>query len=516
MQSVISDKTYRHLSVLILFLTLAILIVANFFFTRPHNIGEWDDFALVSVSIINDGNTTISEADIAMAEKIFPAWHEAIGQYRLSGYYTANGDELSWYYPTFSFLCVPILKLFLLLNIDATYTFACTNILLYMCSLVFVFCYSRYQAKIKFLLLVTLCANPIIIYTAWISGEVFMFSFLVISLVLWDRKKFPMSALCLSIASTLNPTILMAGFILIIDFFHEYAKEFGFHNIFKHIKKVILLAVSFIPGLLPFMWNYYNTGHINLTAAAETDHSLINVFQRFHAYLWDLNLGVFPYYNILFLLFIMGLLLSVWKRKMKPLFWGIAFLSVCLAYSLEIHINCGMSGIARYSSWACVFMIFAVFSFHEQLSFQSKSRVYLEKSIFLSSIITTFMVCSILLTNPIGYLEMTPLSKCILDSAPQLYNPMPEIFNARVNHVDEIYYKQNLPIVYCNDEGQIRKILIAQENSAFLLSNIEGSESAKNWLAERLNSITGSKDIYISVTDKYPLFWQTNMNSQPK
>lgn len=148
----------------IIFIMLILLTVANLFLTEPMPYGEWDDFALVTVSLLHDGNFTVSQEDIAYAREVLPEWNHYIDSYRMSGYHADNGDELSWYFPSYSVLCLPVMWVLRLFGFSGTNTFVITNILLFISALLVICFQSKFREITKLGIIMALCANSVIIY----------------------------------------------------------------------------------------------------------------------------------------------------------------------------------------------------------------------------------------------------------------------------------------------------------------------------------------------------------------
>ncbi|MEG2165921.1 MAG: hypothetical protein RRY96_06475, partial [Ruthenibacterium sp.] len=78
----------------ILTASLFLLVIALLYHAPP--VGEWDDFTLLTASLINDGNMSVSQSDIAAAKEIFPELASTIDSYILTGYKTGSGAEIAW------------------------------------------------------------------------------------------------------------------------------------------------------------------------------------------------------------------------------------------------------------------------------------------------------------------------------------------------------------------------------------------------------------------------------------
>lgn len=113
-----------------LFIMMYVLVVlSNVTSHEPNIVGEWDDYSFPAVSILNDGNIIISKSDIEYARELFPKWNNAIDNYHLSGFTARDGNELTYYFPTYSAMCIPMILLLKQVSIPNEYAFAYNNII---------------------------------------------------------------------------------------------------------------------------------------------------------------------------------------------------------------------------------------------------------------------------------------------------------------------------------------------------------------------------------------------------
>lgn len=498
---------------LCLFLIIMMMYVGS---SGPKLYGEWDDYALVTASIINEGNFGVSANDITAAKDIFAGMDEQIDAYTLSGFVNKHGEEMGWYFPTYSIICVPLVVLFRLLHIPAIMAFGYTNLFCLLGALYFVATHFKFSKKSKVALIAVLSINPIIFYLPWISAEVLIYSLMVLGIAHWVEKDFKRAAFYISLASTLNPVILGIGIVMILEWFINLASgcsDKGIISLLRYYiscwKKIVIYGLCYVVALIPLVYNFYNIGHFNLTASQSTfteEASLIP--QRFLAYLFDFNFGFITYYSFLFILSMLLIIVSFVKRKWRYLEFIGSFYLVVVLYSVMRHINCGMSGISRYNAWNAVIMIFAVIVIGGEMITGNK-KVKIER-VFYSMVALT-VLCSGTIVYRFGpmyadrtsYVSMTPIVSYILDKVPALYNPLPSTFNSRVNHIDG-GYDYETPVLYISDNGEIKKILATAEDKEVLLDSVEGPEQDLAWFKEKLNQLQ-AEESYISIPSRYKI-----------
>ena len=505
------NKKSKIKSVLKVYLLIYFIILMMYCSIKgAHTIGEWDDYSLPTISIIEQHNISIDNQDIERFKLVFPEWADYFEEcFGLSGYTTRNGGQMTWYFPIYSFVCIPLVQLLRFLRLPPTYGFPYTNLALLMAMLIVVYRYLEINDKKKMLLILCLTINPIIFYLNWISAEVFIFSLIGIAMVCWYNKWYKRAALMISLAGMLNPTILSIGIVMIIEYLtkvlkdrreHEEVKKFAIRS----VKKIIVYGSCYIIALIPFVYNYYNTGHINLTASISgfTDGKE-TTFARFIAYLFDFNFGFLPYFSILFLTALFLIPLAICRKQWNYIKWMACFLINVFLYSIMVHINSGMSGIARYNAWGAVIMIFAVCIYFNKTLKKPILKVLTNILLIISTMLTGLIISAYgpMSASNTSSVCMLPIAEKVLNSVPSIYNPLHSTFNSRVNNIDG-GYDYPTPIIYCNSEGHVKKILATSEDAEEILNNYTVILGDEKWLKEQVDKLS-EKETYISVPFKY-------------
>lgn len=487
-------------------ITYLVIMLVYGMANRPWPEGEWDDYCLPTISIINEHNISITPSDVAKAKEYFPEWAEALDNYSLSGFKTKAGGEMAFYFPTYSLAAVPYVVLLHIARLPAVYAYTLTNLTAIFILILIVWKHMRIGRKRKLALIVLLTVNPIVFYYTWTSAETFIFAVIGLSLVFWCNREYKQAALFISIAGTLNPTIMVIGMAIILDYFiYILQKQRGEGSLLKRLKNefknIMTFGSCFVISLVPFAYNYYNTHHINLTAAHSgfLTGSSETVFQRFLAYLFDLNFGILPYYCVVFTLALMLIPFAIVKRQWKYLLMLAAWLGTIATYSIMIHINSGMSGIARYNAWSAVVMIFAVCLYFDSILTWKATKKITSGLLAASSLISAYIIFKYgpMRASNTSYVWITPIARRFLDNMPSVYNPLYSTFNSRINHVDG-GYSYETPIIYVDKNGAVRKILAASKDREILLNSYSGDASDKEWFVAKVNGLTKNAS-YISV-----------------
>lgn len=498
----------------LIFAYLILLLIYGLTFS-PVPVGEWDDYCLSTASLINDQNSTVSSSDIEKAKELFPEWSQKINKHGLSGFTTSTGDELPWYFGTYSAVCVPMVLVLEFLDLPAIYAFVLTNIFVYILTLYLVYKKAPLSDSKKLIILIMLIINPVVFYFTWISAEVFICSCVVLTMLFWSRNEYKKAAIAVSVASTLNPAILALAIVMILDFLtglFRKQKIRSFKDILVRFKtnseSIFLYGCCYIIAIIPFIYNYSQVGSINLTAALPRFRDSTGTFPRFIAYLFDLNFGFLPYFSFLFLLFLILIPFAVFYKKTRFLWLTAGFFGTVAIYSLMSHINCGFSAIARYSAWCAPIMLFGVVEYYDEII-----KVRLLKLMANISLIVTFVIMLFILylygpmsASNVSVFEMTPIAAMVLDVCPSAYNPLYSTFNARVSHIFG-GYTYTLPLYYVGNDGYVNKILTSKDSSETVLNDLLSSNPDDlDWLRNQLNNIKDSKEQYISVDRSHQIF----------
>lgn len=499
---------------------------------NPVAVGECDDYILPVVAIENHFSEFIYSKDLERAKRDFPELAEylqktydntegkGIGNTQ-SPFKNKDGAHKSWYFPTYSFLCIPVKKVLSFLNYPLIYSFALTNILLYICSLLVAFFVVPFNTVSRSILLLLLMVNPVLFYFPWMSAEVCIASFVIISMAFWVGNYNKLAAFTLSIAGTLNPAVMFSGFIMIAKYLkNEFVNWHGLTDEKKRykVKESLKYFSCYILSVIPFIYNYLYFNTINLTVSNDlrsTDWKM-DFWERFIAYLTDWNLGILPYMFLPFVLASLFLVYSIFKKKNGYISLILAFLGTVAIFSVAPNISCGMSGIARYNVWALPILIFALVVFlDEEVNTSVKYVKFICIFVTGVSVLYTGMVLAFYRAWEPGFVpdnRFTPLAKIVLNNLPQIYNPCIWVFHSRTiiqSNLESNMYGEYLDSVdaYSNEKGLIKKILvpthrIGEARRMFWTKD----ELSNSFLQQCFNEKSNKKYFYISVPPEYNIY----------
>jgi hypothetical protein len=183
-----------------------------------------------------------------------------------------------------------------------------------------------------------------------------------------------------------------------------------------------------------------------------------------------------------------------------------------------LHINCGMTGIARYNAWLSPLLIFFVITQTGIIikHFNIKRIFYIGScvSVLYSSIIFFSYggFNTLLKTEYGGGAAFTPVAKLVVERFPALYNPFQYTFVCRVLHVDGGYF-YNEPVYYKSEDNLIKKILVTPQTASNVYKDVYGDTTAMKSLTQQINQIKNSTGFrYINITSGN-LYYQKHYTS---
>ena len=114
-------------------------------------------------------------------------------------------------------------------------------------------------------------------------------------------------------------------------------------------------------------------------------------------------------------------------------------------------------------------LIFAVCLYFNALVHKKIFNYAIRGGIILNSVSIAFLVFYLnqTVSKKIYWLEWTPIAEYVLDNCPSVYNPLHSTFNCRTNHVPS-GYEYEIPIVYVDVDGYVRKILATSSDEEYL------------------------------------------------
>jgi len=482
-----------------------VIVVAAFSVT-PYVAGDGLEYLFMTEALKNHASTDIRCEDIMSAQKChelsfvdfkFTSVEEFSRRLPWGHETSKDGKVYCRHFSMYALSIMPMRLILDALHLPALMSFQVTNSLFYVAAMAIVLTLLRTDEKNRFHLLLLLIFNPALFYVTWTHPEIFSFFLVVVSLVLFHNRHHRLSILFLSVSSMQNPAVIAFGVVIGIDYLVDMgmalrAKTRPFRV--REIWKILLTVSCSAPFFVPIAHTYWNFGVPNLVAAMSTSRE--HLVQRALAYLFDLNLGMFPYVPVLVCLFIALATAGLFRHTYRTLLYTFGIAGIMAIFLHQTQINCGMAGIMRYNVWTIPFLVFFVvmerpwiirYGLSESVETDSppmldRSRGASHKtlvriinaSMIVSSLITCLVIlwCGGLTCSSFSYLEFSPMARFVLNRYPSFYNPYPGIFISRATHLE--HYSTEEPVIYENG-GYVRKALVSSKNVDRLLAGLKGN-----------------------------------------
>ncbi len=503
---IIKENYYNKMSVAVI-ITIGIILTLVVILRPVTRSGEVDSIMLPAISIEQRLSFFINQSDIDKAQIDFPDMYQGVKTFddlRSAKLVVVEDNKwISWYFPTYSITVLPIKILLKFIGANQSRAFLLTNILFFLLSLCVVYKKLKASDKTVFFTILLLVFNPILFYIImWSTAESLIFSFVALSLVFFSNKEYKKAGLFVSLAGSLNPTIMIYGAMIIVSYFidiynNRNKEKFSLIILIrKKIFDVLLLGICFIPSIIPFIFNYIVIGRLNPTTIQGSAH---NIWQRFFAYIFDLNLGFLPFVPIILIMFIVLGIIGIYKKNVQSFLFFISLFGTVLAFSIMSHINSGMTGISRYDAWSAPIMIF----FITTIGYTFIKSDFLNKAftvmIYLSAIISFSILVDYSRPPRHDYTYHNSIASFILNNVPQLYNPFYAIFISRTEHIDG-GYNYTKPVIYTDNGNCIRKILVTSSTISELMNMVKGDNRSLKILRDRIDKIKNKEGYhYINI-----------------
>jgi len=447
--------------------------------------GDGNEYVLQTVAFHNHLTFGIDTDDLEQAKAEFYNNQDSLQATFNSIIHDDQGRGYSNHFGAYSVLVMLVKTVLLKIGIYPLWAFSVTNYLLWLAAVLVIFFCLKTDSIKKFCIILLIMLNPAFFYVDWVHTEIYIFAFEVIGLVFLYNKWHALSILAISFAAMQNVGVLPVGMIVGLDYIFtcidKYKVDENLNTIMGFVrlywKKIILHGFLYLPAFLPMIMTYIRFGTFNLVAkvAMENKYTLHKAFD----YIFDLNLGVFPYEPLILCLFIMLIIGGIRKYPRAALLNVTGVIGILYIISHQRQINSGMQEIMRYCIWIIPVLIFFVILAWDYTSNKNKN-VWIVRVSIVEAIYTVLLISYCVWWGG-GYNigEFAPWTKVVLDKVPQIYNPTHGIFYSRTQG-GELYYSAS-PVVYFNEEGYIRKILLSKEaeqqfySDDFILYDSEGN-----------------------------------------
>jgi hypothetical protein len=450
-------------------LILAVLLSLLFFKHPPYLGGDVVEYTLDTVALAAHGTPDIRMSDIERARELAP---QLAGVYdTLAADMRAQKDKV---YPAFirgregkiysihffgysALAAVPFkvldalgrapLRAFQIVNLAAIFVLGLALRRFFGCD----------NKPVAGLMLFLLCGGTL--YWDWTSPECVAAACLLAGLLFFSSGAPVAGALLAGLAGQQNPTILFFfAFAPLLLALQKYRAGTPFPAAARSVatkRNVLGLALGAAVFALPPLFNLYQFGVPNIIAKLFSDSRLIGLV-RLESFYFDLNQGMILAIPAV----LAALLLWGWGRGRAAR--GEAFLLLaCMLFTLALALpalavlnwNSGAAGVMRYAFWAAMPLLFALLL---------RLREHAHRQGALLAVVAVAQLACMIHASKYSYVEFSPLARTLLQRAPALYHPEPEIFAERMAGNDD-YIQPDKVYVY-KVAGQPVKSLVNAAN----------------------------------------------------
>lgn len=433
----------------------------------PSVFGDGHEYMMQTVAFQNHFSFGVSPDDFEEAKSQFYQNQEGMCNSYTNPAFMAF-DERGWAYSNhfgaYSAIVTLIKPILLKLDIYPLWAFYITNLILWMAAVLVVFIFLKVDEKRKFCILILLILNPAFYYLDWAHTEIYIFAFEVIGLVFLCNKQYIPSILAFSISAMQNvgifPIAAMAGISYILDCYDRYVGDNQDRNVVKFAAaywgKIIPYGFLYLPAFCPLIMSFYRFGTFNRIADIAMENKYL--LHKAVDYLFDPNLGIFPYEPLLMTAYIVLIFVGFKKFPRDAILYLLGIVGILFIIIRQRQINSGMMGIMRYCVWIIPVMVFYVVIHWPS---ENGKRNGLVIAATAQGIFTAVLVSyCVWFGGSYNELQFSDWTETLIDVAPQIYNPTHGIFYSRTMGME--LYDSPIPVVYKNKQGYVRKILLSK------------------------------------------------------
>lgn len=461
---------------------LALFSIALFaylgFIKPPARYGDAYEYLYTSRAFLNHASPDLRAGDIESLRGALGRINLPVSENPIGFYPAFSGAVYSYHFWLYSALVAPLMAVWDALFADPIRAFPAFNTLLFLLALWVFECCADLERRKKNLALGLLAFNPILWYLFWWHPESFTYSLLLLSLTAFTRQRHALAAALAALAAAQNPPALFGAV------FFGCA---GLVEIWKGRKFMQLL--NFIPaGLIaiaPSVFYWVNYGTPNLILSLGFGKTELISFQRMIDLLYDLNLGVLAFLPAVALLFTAALLSDLIRRHWRQAFIPLVIAAMCLSAAQTTNWNPAMAGIHRYAIWLVPWLVFYIFSrpLSGWIQWSAAAGIAAQGIIIFS--FGGFL-------QNVSYSRFTPSSQMLMNIAPALYSPDPEIFYERAKDSEGLFNAS--PALYASPQGVVKKMwtdlagfekLAALNNLALDIADVQQYKEIKARLASQ-------------------------------
>lgn len=451
----LSKKSIPIIITLLLFLILLGYFLITPLVERAGDIGEY--YGITETFITHFGFDLHPENQLGLSELLDPYYYNSPYYYILG----RDGGRYPVHFIFYSLLLIPIRLILQFFTFNPLLSFSVTNLLILFLTILYIITKLLQEDYQKYLFLVFTLLSPVMFFIVWPGPDVFYICMLLLGIFFFCDKKYIRSSMFVALASWHSqPLIIICGAILAFYFFSNIFYSRINSKILLHFDPKVFISCVLVGlfALIPYFYNLFIFGMLtpwNVLADGWTvmngfgiqNVSLLKLFEMF----FDLNIGVFWYMPILFILFIIGLFKRY--RNLHAIYLTSSFLITCFFYQTNPAWHYGTSGFGPTRH--VLFMIPLIIYIALQVKLASVK--YLVISLIIGTQLVVLSMNGFLKPHPPNSLYHNPMASFILNTWPQFYNPSYELFVDRTNHTDNDYLSNAF---YKASSGKCKKAFV--------------------------------------------------------
>jgi len=290
-----------------------------------------------------------------------------------------------------------------------------------------------------------------ILYANWCSPEILSAALLLSGLVLSTTGRPLAGGLLAGVAAMHNPSIVCFAVCAPLLAFADPA---GWHGTarpaWRRLAAGSLLQVAL--AALPFVFFQWRFGTPSLIGKGYTDFHLVSG-ARLVSYYFDLNQGMVVGLAAIPLLLLAGTRARGARTAAALAVTAVFMLGLALPTLVMTNWNAGANGMLRYALWGAAPLLYLVFA---------RWRGLARWPVALLALVLVLQAGLMAHARRYTPKEFSPLARAVLDHAPGLYNPDPDVFYKRAVHTDLGQDPQR--VARWPEQGPVRKAMFQAGN----------------------------------------------------
>ncbi|HLP79896.1 MAG TPA: hypothetical protein VK158_04635 [Acidobacteriota bacterium] len=411
------QKNENRLNITV-FVVLSVALLSAMLILSPYRQGDGNEYYLTALSFVNHDSPDLQEIDLSeyYKEGVNPFGQRTLSNY--TGYVsTSDGKLYSSHFWAYSLISARVMKLLILTHFDPYKALQITNALLLITALFFIHFLSTFSFGQKITYSLLLLTSPILLYLRWSHVEIFIASFLVMSLVCLHKNWQTLALIFAIFASFQHQAVLVYVLFVCINAMYRQNWRLKLYQVF-------FLAFALIPSFF-YLWNFGQInvidGHISIAY-----WSFLKVIELF----LDANIGMISFIPISMLLvpIVVGYSYIAERKWLMDYTLIVVVFCIAILCALQLNWNHGSAGPSRYTVLLMPFFFFIIV---RQISYLRPIKFIPYVLIVIIASQAFIVGISDLNVRHSTYLSHTTLARIMLGVFPEMYNPTHEIFCER-------------------------------------------------------------------------------------